>query len=272
MRIVGIFFLLLMLSGAACAQHVTIVANSIDLPFASGFIDNLRIAGVNVQTISASELESHRNDSNIFILGGQNAPEGIGPVASSILNDWEKAQVISQPEARLQVIALNVWAKNQKVRVFAGYEKEQTRLLLSESLSDIVRGMKFNDSTYPQNFTGVIVPAPQLNPSQPFTEVDANQANAIIKNIPGVVVIDVRGRELYALGHIPGAINMPVRNIAQNLGALDNQKTYLLYCGGNSESILAGNLLHESGFKNIYRIVDGYVAWRKAGYPKEKSA
>jgi rhodanese-related sulfurtransferase len=46
--------------------------------------------------------------------------------------------------------------------------------------------------------------------------------------------------------------------------------TYLLYCGGNSQSIRVGTVMSQNGFTKLYRLVDGYVAWRRAGFPREK--
>jgi rhodanese-related sulfurtransferase len=111
---------------------------------------------------------------------------------------------------------------------------------------------------------------PPLDPSQAFTEVDARQANAIIGENPDVIILDVRAKPYYDVGHIPNAINVPEKEIYGNLGKLEKGETYLLYCGGNSQSINVGNIMHKNGFKNIYRLVDGYAAWRKAGYPREK--
>lgn len=136
---------------------------------------------------------------------------------------------------------------------------------------DILKSLRFNDSAITENNASTVMASvPTLDVSQPFTEIDAYQANAVIRNIPGVVIIDVRGAPLYAAGHIPGAINMPEREFEQAVSSLDKGVAYLLYCGGNSQSIRVGTVMSQNGFIRLYRLVDGYVAWRKAGFPKEK--
>ncbi len=118
--------------------------------------------------------------------------------------------------------------------------------------------------------TTTAVKIPGLNQSAAYTEVNAEEANQIIQAIPDLVILDVRGPAYYPEGHIPGAINIPEDRIPENLQNLDPEKTYLLYCGGNKQSVAVGNILSENGYNRIYRLVDGYKAWREKGYPREK--
>ncbi|MXX72045.1 MAG: hypothetical protein F4205_07500 [Gemmatimonadetes bacterium] len=57
---------------------------------------------------------------------------------------------------------------------------------------------------------------------------------ALNRNEP-VVVVDGRSAEAYAREHIPGAINLPHREIcAETTEALDKARLYVCYCGGSS--------------------------------------
>ena len=261
--------ILLLAASVYAEPSVTIVANSIDLALNAGYIDNLRASGINSTTIAASELPSHKEDPNIYFLGGQNAPEGIGKIVGDLLTDSEKSDVTASHDAKTIVIIANQWAPHQKVMIFAGYEKEQTRKAFGDAQGDVMKSLRFSDSNYPQNNTAAEAAVPPLDATQPFTEITAQEAYAITKNVPDLKIIDVRGAPLYDAGHIPGAVNMPVRELTANVGTLSKDTTYLLYCGGNSESIKAGTVMASEGFKKIYRLVDGYMAWRKAGYPRE---
>lgn len=257
--------------GQASSLMVTVVGNSIDTPLVQGYLENFRVEGLGVQTVTAGEFERHKTDPVILILGGQNAPEGVGEIAGGVMNPREKADVLSGRDSKVLVVVPNVWADRQRVMVFAGYGKEQTRSLFAETQGDLLKVLKFNETSMPDNFTTVFsVDVPSLDPSQPFTEVNALQADAIVRQVPDVIVMDVRGAPLYAVGHIPGAINLPEREFEQSLGTLEKDKTYLLYCGGNSQSIRVGNIMSQNGFTRLYRLVDGYMAWRKAGLPKAK--
>jgi rhodanese-related sulfurtransferase len=245
------------------------VGNSIDLPFAASYIETLRGVGIDVATISAAELPAHQSDPRIFILGGQHSPEGVGTIVTGLMTQKEREDTL-RPGAKTLVVLPSIWAQRQMVQIFAGYGKEQTRKLFAEAQGDIIKSIRFNESAYPQNYTLSTTDVPQLDDTQPYTEVDAYQANAIIGSLPGLEIIDVRGVPFYASGHIPGAVNIQAVKVGDHLSELPRDRTYLLYCGGNSESISAANQLAANGYKKLYRLVDGYMAWRMAGFPKAK--
>ncbi|UQY33467.1 rhodanese-like domain-containing protein [Pseudomonas fulva] len=47
------------------------------------------------------------------------------------------------------------------------------------------------------------------------------------------LLVDVRGPEAYAAGHVPGAINIPTRTItAERLAAFDPSTLFVVYCAG----------------------------------------
>jgi rhodanese-related sulfurtransferase len=261
--------ILLLSLSALAAPTATIVCNSIDCAMNQGYFDNLASSGINITVIPVDDLPKHKEDPFIIILGGQNAPEGIGRLVSGLLNSREKNEIISTPDSKTTVVIYAPWVGKQKVLVYAGYGKEQTRKAFGDAQGDLMKSLRLNESVYPQNFTRKDVQIPPLDLQQPFTEVNAYEAYSIMQGIPNLEVIDVRGTAIYDMGHVPGAVNMPVRVIEQNLGALSKDKTYLIYCGGNSESIKAGTILSAAGYTKLYRLVDGYMAWRKAGYPKE---
>lgn len=254
----------------SAAPQVTVLANSIDLSLSQGYVDTLKALGFSVVAISAAELPSHQGDTLILVLGGHRAPEGVGKVVDSILTAAEKEEILSSASSKVLVVLPGVWSQKQRVMVFAGYGKEQTRKLFGEAQGDIIKSLKFNDSSYLENYTGTADAVPPLDAAQPFTEVDAYEAAAIIRDVAGVQVLDVRGAPFYSAGHIPGAVSLPERQFRESLSHLDRDGTYLLYCGGNSESISAGNILASLGYKKLYRLVDGYIAWRKAGYPRAR--
>lgn len=85
-----------------------------------------------------------------------------------------------------------------------------------------------------------------------------------------VTIIDVRPREEYALGHIPGAINVPPGELKQRLSALPRGREIIAYCRGPYcvfafEAVAA---LRGRGFE-ARRLEDGMPEWRAAGLPTE---
>jgi len=88
-----------------------------------------------------------------------------------------------------------------------------------------------------------------------------------------VTVLDVRPPEEYASGHVPGAVNVPLKDLAKRLKQLPRDQEIVAYCRG-PHCVLAFEAvarLREKGFR-ARRLQDGFPEWRQAGLPVEKSA
>jgi ArsR family transcriptional regulator len=85
-----------------------------------------------------------------------------------------------------------------------------------------------------------------------------------------VTVLDVRPEDEYALGHLPHAINIQVRELERRLADLDPTRDIIAYCRGAYcvLSYEAVALLRARGF-SVRRLEDGYPEWRAAGLPVE---
>jgi len=85
-----------------------------------------------------------------------------------------------------------------------------------------------------------------------------------------VTVLDVRPPDEFALGHLPGAVNIPLRELEARLADLDPSLEIVAYCRGpycvlSYEAVAA---LRTKGFK-ARRLEDGFPEWRAAGLPIE---
>ena len=61
----------------------------------------------------------------------------------------------------------------------------------------------------------------------------ADVLHAVEDNKFGFVLLDVRGREPFASGHIPGALCAPVDELDQLIAALPKDKEVVTYCWGH---------------------------------------
>ena len=89
------------------------------------------------------------------------------------------------------------------------------------------------------------------------------------KSRAGVVtVLDVRPPDEFALGHLPGAVNIPLRELEARLAELDGAQEIVAYCRGPycDLSYEAVASLRARGFK-VRRLEDGLPEWRAAGLP-----
>lgn len=85
-----------------------------------------------------------------------------------------------------------------------------------------------------------------------------------------VTVLDVRPPEEFASGHVPGALNIPVEDLARRLRDLPKSREVVAYCRGPYclMSFEAVQLLRKKGIK-ARRLRDGMPEWRTAGLPVE---
>lgn len=83
-----------------------------------------------------------------------------------------------------------------------------------------------------------------------------------------VVVLDVRPRDEYLSGHIPGAVSVPLEELEKRFSSLRRNVEIIAY-GRGPYCLLAPRavgLLRERGFR-ARRLEDGFPEWRLAGFP-----
>jgi rhodanese-related sulfurtransferase/DNA-binding transcriptional ArsR family regulator len=88
-----------------------------------------------------------------------------------------------------------------------------------------------------------------------------------------VTVLDVRPEDEFALGHLPGALNIPLGKLDHRLGELPVDREIVAYCRGpycvlSFEAVAA---LRARGYL-VRRLEDGYPEWKAAGLPIEAVA
>jgi len=88
-----------------------------------------------------------------------------------------------------------------------------------------------------------------------------------------VTVLDVRPEDEFALGHLPGAVNIPLADLKHRLSRLPRDKEIVAYCRGpycvfSFEAVAA---LRARGFK-ARRLEGGFPEWRVTGLPVETEA
>ncbi len=83
-----------------------------------------------------------------------------------------------------------------------------------------------------------------------------------------VTILDVRPEDEFALGHLPDALNIPLRELEIRLGEIDPRQEIVAYCRGPYcvLSYEAVAQLRARGFK-VRRLEDGLPEWRAAGLP-----
>jgi len=87
------------------------------------------------------------------------------------------------------------------------------------------------------------------------------------------VVLDVRPEDEFALGHVPGALNIPMEELKRRLAELPKDREIVAYCRGAYcvLSFEAVALLRKRGFL-VRRLEEGFPEWKAAGLAAESSS
>ncbi len=104
-------------------------------------------------------------------------------------------------------------------------------------------------------------------------EVDADRAGEVLSRDDGPLVIDVRERDEWDEGHLPGAIHIPRGSLESRIEqvAADRTQPLLLYCAAGNRSAFAARTLEELGYENVSSLAGGFTDWKRNGRPTERT-
>ena len=116
----------------------------------------------------------------------------------------------------------------------------------------------FSALAYAEQKTGVV----HLTQQQAIEKIQQDKKNTVL--------IDVRTVREYNAGHLPNAINIPHKDILNNLSLLDQYKgkDVILYCHSGVRVKRVTDAA-DTG-KVLYHLKGDYRAWRAQGLPIEK--
>lgn len=101
----------------------------------------------------------------------------------------------------------------------------------------------------------------------PELDVAAAQAKLLAKQAP--FVLDVRQPEEYKMGHIPGAILIPLGELNVRMNKLPKDREIICVCASGSRSSSAARQLVGAGY-NAMNLRGGMGSWQHAGFPMKK--
>ncbi|MDX1514992.1 MAG: rhodanese-like domain-containing protein [Gammaproteobacteria bacterium] len=127
---------------------------------------------------------------------------------------------------------------------------------------------------YPVLFVAVILLA-GLAPGAPGSghpSVSPQSLHQRITRGDAPVILDVRSRQEFASGHIPGAINLPVTELRQRVGELSAYKNaeLVVHCEVGPRAGMASRILEVNGFSGLVELEGHMRGWRNAGLPTER--
>jgi rhodanese-related sulfurtransferase/glyoxylase-like metal-dependent hydrolase (beta-lactamase superfamily II) len=89
---------------------------------------------------------------------------------------------------------------------------------------------------------------------------------------PSLQILDVRERDEWNAGHIPGSIHVPYHDLHELPDELDPAQPIAVLCASGQRAAVAASLVARLGSEHVVHVVDGGVpAWERAGHPIERA-
>src|SRR5918912_917218 len=103
-------------------------------------------------------------------------------------------------------------------------------------------------------------------------EVDAERAHELLGEDERPVVLDVREREEWDQGHIPGALHIPRGSLESRVEQAlpDRSRAVVVYCAAGNRSAFAAKTLEELGYESVASLAGGIADWQRHGLPTER--
>ena len=104
----------------------------------------------------------------------------------------------------------------------------------------------------------------------PFNEVQPAVAFEMLRDNPGLPVIDLRSSEEYggSEGHLRGALSVPLSRLPHYLDDLASlrDRTFLIYCGPGDCGPDGLQILKKAGFGEVVLMAGGLDGWVARGF------
>ena len=110
------------------------------------------------------------------------------------------------------------------------------------------------EGAFPAELVDLVQPAPRVS----VAELDGLMAEN------AVTVIDIRNPGERESGSIPGAVNIPLAHLRNQLAEVPSDKPIVVHCAGGWRSSVAASLMRADGFASVSDLVGGYNAWARA--------
>ena len=104
-------------------------------------------------------------------------------------------------------------------------------------------------------------------------EIEVGRAREVRDEADAPVFLDVREREEWDEGHIPGAVHIPRGWLESRIEqAVPSRETPIIaYCASGNRSVFASKTLEELGYVHVVSLAGGINDWKRHGFPLEVS-
>ena len=113
--------------------EIILLTNSVDYALAQDFIDSMKNNGFEVTRVEAADFDAYKTRQFIVILGGPDAPEGIGNIVQQHLSSSEQEHLRVSGSREMYLKAY----QSQRVFIIAGSDRAQTQLAHVENMDSL---------------------------------------------------------------------------------------------------------------------------------------
>ncbi|MEZ5099116.1 MAG: molybdopterin-synthase adenylyltransferase MoeB [Thermoleophilia bacterium] len=99
-------------------------------------------------------------------------------------------------------------------------------------------------------------------------EIDAGAANERLASTQPPILIDVRERDEWEEGKLPGAVHVPRGFLESRIEQVvpDRSTPVIVYCAGGARSAFAAKSLQELGYEQVESLAGGFTEWKRNGF------
>jgi sulfur-carrier protein adenylyltransferase/sulfurtransferase len=100
-------------------------------------------------------------------------------------------------------------------------------------------------------------------------EIDELSPGEAARRADNPLYVDVREREEWDEGHIPGAVHLPRNNLESRAeqAIQERDRPIVVYCSGGNRSVFAARTLEELGYEHVASLSGGFTDWKRNGFP-----
>jgi sulfur-carrier protein adenylyltransferase/sulfurtransferase len=100
-------------------------------------------------------------------------------------------------------------------------------------------------------------------------EVDPRGASVLLDGDDPPALLDVRERDEWEEGHLPGAVHVPRGSLESRVEQAlpDRDREVVVYCSVGNRSAFAAKTLTELGYNHVRSLAGGVTEWKRNGFP-----
>ncbi len=102
-------------------------------------------------------------------------------------------------------------------------------------------------------------------------EIDSSRAQELLASDEPPALVDVRERDEWDEGHIPGAVHIPRGYLESRAESAlpDRERPVIVYCASGARSAFGAKALEELGYGSVSSLAGGFTDWKRNGLPTQ---